>query len=1275
MKTNEYIFSDAPLKRSSMKKIMYLLITLAINLASFTLSAQPSNFSNVYPFIENTAIFEINQTEGHTVCIPYKSIKEALNPQKSKSENVLSLNGRWKFHFANTPEGTPNNFFASNFNDQKWSDITVPSNWEMQGFGDPQFRNVAHPFRSNPPYVPREYNPTGSYRKTFTLPANWKSKRVFLRMEKTASASFVWINGQEVGYNEGAQEPAEYDVTRFLKPGKNTLAVNVIKYSDGVYLESQDYWRLAGIFDDVWLYAKSEVHIFDWYATTDLDENYENAKLNIQITANNQSKTEKQNYKIRASLFNSDNQLVQNVSSDVVHIAADNKQRISLSSDVLNPKKWTAETPNLYRLTLELINSQGKTEEVITGRIGFKETEIRNQVFYLNGKAIKLNGINTHMQHPTLGHTMDEATIRKDFELFKQFNINCVRISHYPPVLRYLELADEYGFYIIDEAGVEAHATEFLCDKAEWEPMYRERVRKMVLRDRNHPSILFWSAGNESGEGANICAVIDEGRKYDTTRYWMYGGNAFSHTCEEIIGPRYPSPIDLKNQVGMVSANVDPRPSFMDEYLSVAGNAGGGLDEYWDVIYQYPRIMGGAIWDLVSPGLLEPVRTLTDASPNKIATHIMGRAKLVAGHDGKGIDLNGHDQWVEVYQDKNIEISSDELTVSLWIFPRDLMKMGGTLLTKGNNQFGLQQNGDKSLEFYLYTSKKTVVRATLPNDWTQNWHHVAGIYNGKSIALYIDNKKVAEEPVTGNITNFPFPLNVGKNTERHGQHLSNYLCDAIIDQVGIFTKAIEIDDLLAATPDLKNRAALWLDFEQEQNEGTFFSYGIGARTYGSIWPDRVPQPEMWQIKKSAQPISVKWSNAEKMEIEVENRNFFTHTNAFEARWNLEENGRSIASGKMEVDVEPEAKKIYVLPIPKPQLKAGATYLATVSFHSKEATQWAPKGFEQCWDQLALPWTVPAETKQIQHPTHPLKVTEQDQYWTVSGLNFDYTFHKADGQLHSMKYMDTELLKQGGQLNVWRAPVANELDDWTNPALKISPRTEGYGRMVANAWYSLGLDNMKSKIESFRVENNDEIVIVTILETALFGNSGTEGFENERIYTISPDGAIRLEHSIHPNGEMPMSLPRIGTKWVFDDQMQKVEWFGRGPQENYPDRKTGYRIGLYTSTVDEMFEPYLIPQDCGLRTDNRYVRLTNTKGIGIEFSAATPFNFNCYHYSTENLSKAKYNYQLIQSDGVTFNFDYQTTGVGCTAIGVLDRYQTIPKTMQFTSLIKPFIIKK
>ena len=321
-----------------------------------------------------------------------------------------------------------------------------------------------------------------------------------------------------------------------------------------------------------------------------------------------------------------------------------------------------------------------KRRRLLSGRIGFKETEIRNQVFYLNGKPVKLNAINSHMQHPDLGHTMNEETIRKDFSLLKQFNINCVRTSHYPPVIKYLDLADEYGIYIVDETGDESHATEYVSELEEWRDMYVERVQKMVLRDRNHPCILFWSAGNESGEGNNICAVIEEGKKLDHTRYWMYGGNAFAHPCEDIIGPRYYTPFEMVTLVGMVPDSIDPRPSFMDEYLSVAGNGGGGLDDYWEMIRAYPRSMGGAIWDFVSPGLREKVIALRDGSANHVQVNVMGRAKLVNGKTGKGIDLNGHDQWVEVYRDKAVEISGNQLTLSMWVYPRSLNSSSGTLI-------------------------------------------------------------------------------------------------------------------------------------------------------------------------------------------------------------------------------------------------------------------------------------------------------------------------------------------------------------------------------------------------------------------------------------------------------------------------------------------------------------------------------------------------------------------------------------------------------------------
>ncbi|MBN1108376.1 MAG: glycoside hydrolase family 2, partial [Bacteroidales bacterium] len=280
------------------------LISVILFTLTFPAIAQNKPFqSDINNYIENTGIFELNQEEGHTPFIPYRNAAEALISVNSGVPLTLSLNGTWRFFYSDVPEKAPEDFFTLNFNDRKWNDINVPSNWEMQGYGDPLFRNVKPPFKPDPPFVPDEYNPTGSYRKTFMIPPSWKGMQVFLRMEKTASASFVWINGKEVGYNEGAHEPAEYNISDYLKTGKNTLAVLVTKYSDGYYLEDQDYWRLSGIFGDVWLYAAPPVRIFDWFAVTDLDENYRDAKFSLDVILENALPLNGNDLTLKATLF------------------------------------------------------------------------------------------------------------------------------------------------------------------------------------------------------------------------------------------------------------------------------------------------------------------------------------------------------------------------------------------------------------------------------------------------------------------------------------------------------------------------------------------------------------------------------------------------------------------------------------------------------------------------------------------------------------------------------------------------------------------------------------------------------------------------------------------------------------------------------------------------------------------------------------------------------------------------------------------------------------
>jgi beta-galactosidase len=1250
-----------------MRKILLSAFCMAFTVAAFT--QQKPFLSDIWHYIENPAVFEAGQEDGHTPLIPYQSAAEALINNKYKAISFLSLNGIWKFCFTETPDKVTPGFFEPGFSDSRWDTINVPSNWEMQGFGDPVFRNVMTPFQPNPPFIPREYNPTGTYRKTFTLPSSWKGKEIFLRMEKTASASFVWINGRETGYNEGGQEPAEYNITSYLKPGKNIIAVLVTKYSDGYYLEDQDYWRLAGIFDNVWLFAAPTTHIFDWYATTDLDEQYRDAELNLSLDIKNYSSQPSEEFTIRAVLYDKLKNQVKTINSEKLTLAPRSKDNVKLSARIENPDKWSAEKPNLYSLTFEILDRNFKTVEVISGRIGFKETEIRNQVFYLNGQPVKLNGINSHMQHPTKGHTMDEATIRKDMAIFKQFNINCVRTSHYPPVIRYLELADEYGIYIVDETGDEAHATEYLSGRKEWEEMYRERARKMVLRDRNHPCILFWSAGNESGEGSNICSVIDEGKKYDSSRYWMYGGNAFSHRCEEIIGPRYPQIFSLIDKVFTVPPSEDPRPSFLDEYVAVTGNGGGGLDDYWDAFYKYPRSMGGAIWDFVSTGISEPVRTLKDASENNVQVNVMGRAKLSGGVNGKGIDLNGHDQWVEVYRDNSLEISGNQLTLSLWVYPRELSSSAGTLITKGNNQFGINQKGKDSLEFYITTASRHTVSTVLPGNWEKNWHFVAAIYNGKSIFLRIDGKESLKKPVSGNILNTPFPVNIGRNAEIHGQETTVYICDAIIDQVGIFTDEISTETIENPSAETRKKALLWLDFEEMNIGGNFYSYGIGARTYGAIWPDRRPQPEMWQIKKSAQPVSVLMLNPEDGVVEITNRFLFTSLSEIESVWMLTSDNEIVEKGEINVNIPPQQAARVVIPYNKPAIREGAEYRLLLSFRLKDNTGWAEKGFEIAWDQLDLPWYKTLETLNNQM-TMDLKVNDKDENVSIAGQNFYYVFNKESGLLVSMIVSGKEMIKRGGKLNVWRAPLANESDDWAHWSSNNKHRSDFNGAWAASEWYSTGLNDLKTKLSGFEYRKTGQGSVEVMVSNMVLLSTGRGAFINNYKYTIDGTGLMKIDHSVIPNGDMPSWLPRIGLEWILDASLDKIEWYGRGPQENYPDRKSGYRIGIYKSTVKDMYEPYLIPQDYGLRTDNRSVTLCDSDGVGLEFTGSKLFNFSAHPFTEDNLTKALYTYQLKPSDGITFNFDYATSGVGCTALSVFTEYQVMPVRYDFTTFIKP-----
>ena len=1227
---------------------------------------------------ENPAVFEKGQNTPHAFHVPFLTKEAALNNNKSKSECFQLLNGQWKFKWVETPEQVPEGFWNPKYNVKNWDEITVPSNWQMEGFGHPKFRNVRLTFESDPPYIPDYYNPVGCYKRTFAIPRNWNEKEVMLRFEGIKSASYIWMNGKQVGYNQGGFEPAEFNITPFIKTGKNDLSVQVIRFSDGSYLENQDMWRLSGIYRDVELYAQPKTFIHDFYVVTDLDENYTNATLVVETDIQN-ADIATSSCSLQIDVLDENNRSILNdgVQSMNVKVNGNDTRKVTISTRVDNPKKWSAEYPNLYTILFQLKDKSGNTIEAFTKKIGFREVEIVDNILKINGVPVKFNGVNSHMHHPAYGQAVPEETLRKDLLLMKQFNINCVRTCHYPPSPEYTELADELGIYIFAEVGDEAHANTHLSGNPAWTEMYKDRSRKLVYRERNHASVVVWSAGNESGSGDNIKAVIETGKAIDPSRpVWMYGGNRFYIPFEDLVGPRYWIPSQLKNLAdGNVLPADDLRPSFMDEYLAATGNSLGGMDEYWDLIRNYPRLTGGAIWDWISPGINTPRWILPDLSPAKNDGQIMGCPKFTEGKNGRGLEFSGHDDWVEFYRAPSLDITGNQISIGFWVKPYKIPQPN-IFIMKGKYQYGIRMENPETLEFYIHSGKRISAKATVDDDFYENWHYVAGIYDGVEVQLYVDGKQVAVEKCGGNIDHTPFPLCIGREAETQDQgEYSGRLSKMIIDDVRIFDHAVSLSELKLNT---KN-AVLDLDFENDKKGGEFYSVGLGGRTYGIIWPNREIQPEIYQIKKSAQPVRFEMVDPEKGLVKITNFHHFKNLNKLAGSWELFENGRVVQSGEINVDLPVQQSKEVVVPYETNDI-TGNERILLLSFKLKEDTNWAQTGHEIAWEQFVLP----AKENQHKAPQEEgtIQVHETNSAITIASENFSYILDKSTGQFNSLQMNGTEYLENGPKFQVWRVPLANDIDPWGGQQFTQRNFTPGLGRSIDNQLRTLGVKDLVSEADNnIQIEkNSDSSVCIHVkaysnssLDPALKMTKGQDvpSFERDETWTIFTDGTIELEQVIIPHGPMPDMLQRIGLQFELPKAFCNVEWYGRGPFENYPDRKTGAKIGLYYANADEMFVSYIMPQEYGNRSDVRWLKVQNDNGKGMLIKGGDLLNFSLHKYADDNLERAMYSYQLQEASNTILNLDYEASGLGGTAVRQLQRYRVIPGVRKYKLTIKPF----
>jgi len=556
------------------------LLTCCLAMCSLATMAQHDEW-------KNPEINAVNRAPMHTNYFAYSSSEKAAKADKENSSNFMTLNGIWKFNWVKNADARPTDFYRTDYNDKGWGQMKVPGVWEMNGYGDPIYVNVGYAWRSqyknNPPYVPIENNHVGSYRKEIIIPAEWSGKEIFAHFGSVTSNMYLWVNGKYVGYSEDSKLEAEFNLTKYLKPGKNLIAFQVFRWCDGTYLEDQDFFRYSGVGRNCYLYSRNKKYIQDIRVTPDLDSNYTNGTLNVALNLNGSGTVELN--------------LTDPAGKSVATAQVNGNGQKSVVMDVSNPEKWTAETPNLYTLTATLKNGSN-TLEVIPVKVGFRKIELKGGQILVNGQPVLFKGADRHEMDPDGGYVVSRERMLQDILRMKQLNINAVRTCHYPDDNLWYDLCDQYGIYVVAEANIESHGMgygkETLAKNPSYKKAHMERNQRNVQRGYNHPSIIFWSLGNEAGYGPNFEQCYTWIKNEDKTRAVQYeqaGTNEFT----DIFCPMY---YDYDACKKYSEGNID-KPLIQCEYAHAMGNSQGGFKEYWDLIRKYPKYQGGFIWDFV----------------------------------------------------------------------------------------------------------------------------------------------------------------------------------------------------------------------------------------------------------------------------------------------------------------------------------------------------------------------------------------------------------------------------------------------------------------------------------------------------------------------------------------------------------------------------------------------------------------------------------------------------------------------------------------------------
>lgn len=1230
----------------------------------------------------------------------------ARDYDKSLSPYYMLLSRtNWKFDHYTSPgaadASASANFFDPSFDVSEWDDIYVPRVWQTEGYDHPIYTNTSQKFSGNfgnpsfgsgsLPAAPTVFNPVGLYRRDFTIPADWDGSRVYVNFEGVNSAFYLWVNGHKVGYAEDSFTSDEFDITDYVVAGQsNTIAVKVYRWCDGSWIEDQDFFDFSGIFRDVYVYATPTVRVRDYEIVTDFDSTFTDSTLKVNADVRNYTGNP-QDATLKVRLFDADKNEVALGSSAVfsASLQANEEKNIATEIAVAAPRKWSAEDPYLYTLVLEeTVNGKTVYESYQVGfrkitykanNSGWFEGSTANQdLIRINGVPLCFRGVNRHEMHPRYAYAVPQDVMVTDIRLMKELNVNAVRTSHYPnsPYLYYL--CDKYGIYVLDEANQECHSNQSSNNARMTDYLSAaiiDRQYNMVDRDKNHASVVMWSLGNESGSPAILNTVLvnpyanQSGNTYvlhayEPTRPWHY----------EQAGTSYSRGVDVRSTmyagVGTMVSHGQANgaaPYIQCEYAHSMGNSTGNLDEFWDAIDTYRNLQGAFIWDYIDQGIYKTANeggsvTYLQANNDPALRTELKNGSLVE-QDGREA-LKGYTTFNNA---SKLDITGYNLTVDVEAYfnpPTATGTQHYEVLTKGDSQFaikyatGIHAASTPVVEFYIYdgaqesNARWQSAYWVLPSDvlatWYNSWHRLTGSYDGTALKLYVDGVLRATLATNVSISSNGYPVSINVNQEQ------NRTSDAYVSSAKIFNKSMTLAELDAATASDPN-CALWLEPKADNlkvesvEPVVFFGYGgdFGESVHdgafsqnGILFADRTPQPESHEVKYQYQEVKFAPVNLNSGLVEIKNFFLFTDlADKYTGTWTLIENATPVQSGALTEDMlnvptvdpmtnQPGTKTIslpYTLPTnPTP----GSEYFVRLSLALKEDEGLLKAGHEIAKVQFQVPFSAGRPQANPVSGMDGVTISTDGNIKSFTGDNFKISFDTVTGKIYGYEVDGKALIVPGNgpKGSFYRAVLDND-------------RGASSLNATINRWKTV--DTMT--VNNMTIDDsNPKAVKISVEGTYATANNMKMYID----YIIYGNGQIEVKAKMAPVYSTNFNyIPVAGMQLTVPEEFENLDFFGRGPLENYNDRKAGYDIGRYQTTVTDNFIPYMKPQETGNRTGVRWVSLTNDEGFGLLAVAKTPIEMSALHYTPQALSNAAHPHELSKIDDTILRLNVVQMGVG------------------------------